>query len=106
MFAGACRVLGGLAPRGSQGAITLHYFHNDGNGHFSDRTAEAGLAGLMGGLISIPATPKGLNLDHFYHVREGHSQAVVVDLKRIHFDLQGGASQSAMPMRMEMPGMP
>ena len=28
----------------------LHYFHNDGDGHFSDRTAEAGLAGLMGGL--------------------------------------------------------
>jgi hypothetical protein len=28
----------------------LHYFHNDGDGHFSDRTAQAGLAGLMGGL--------------------------------------------------------
>ena len=28
----------------------LHYFHNDGDGHFSDRTAEAGLTGLMGGL--------------------------------------------------------
>ncbi len=28
----------------------LHYFHNDGDGHFSDRTEEAGLAGLMGGL--------------------------------------------------------
>jgi hypothetical protein len=28
----------------------LHYFHNDGDGHFSDRTADAGLAGLMGGL--------------------------------------------------------
>ena len=27
----------------------FHYFHNDGNGHFSDRTAEAGLAGLMAG---------------------------------------------------------
>src|SRR5208282_4645923 len=27
----------------------LHYFHNDGDGHFSDRTVEAGLAGLMGG---------------------------------------------------------
>jgi hypothetical protein len=28
----------------------LHYFHNDGDGHFTDRTAEAGLTGLMGGL--------------------------------------------------------
>jgi hypothetical protein len=28
----------------------LHYFHNDGNGRFSDRTVEAGLGGLMGGL--------------------------------------------------------
>jgi hypothetical protein len=28
----------------------LHYFHNDGDGHFSDRTAAAGLSGLMGGL--------------------------------------------------------
>jgi hypothetical protein len=28
----------------------LHYFHNDGDGHFSDRTEAAGLAGLMGGL--------------------------------------------------------
>jgi hypothetical protein len=28
----------------------LYYFHNDGDGHFSDRTEEAGLAGLMGGL--------------------------------------------------------
>jgi hypothetical protein len=28
----------------------FHYFHNDGDGHFSDRTAQAGLAGLMGGL--------------------------------------------------------
>jgi hypothetical protein len=28
----------------------LHYFHNDGDGHFSDRTAQAGLAGLLGGL--------------------------------------------------------
>jgi hypothetical protein len=28
----------------------LHYFHNDGDGHFSDRTVEAGLAGPMGGL--------------------------------------------------------
>ena len=27
----------------------LHYFHNDGDGHFSDRTAEAGLTGVMGG---------------------------------------------------------
>lgn len=28
----------------------LHYFQNDGDGHFSDRTEESGLAGLMGGL--------------------------------------------------------
>jgi hypothetical protein len=28
----------------------MHYFHNDGDGHFSDRTAAAGLSGLMGGL--------------------------------------------------------
>ena len=28
----------------------LHYFHNDGDGHFSDRTEAAGLKGLMGGL--------------------------------------------------------
>jgi hypothetical protein len=28
----------------------FHYFHNDGDGHFSDRTEAAGLAGLMGGL--------------------------------------------------------
>jgi hypothetical protein len=28
----------------------LRYFHNDGDGHFSDRTGAAGLAGVMGGL--------------------------------------------------------
>ena len=28
----------------------LHYFHNDGDGHFSDRTEAAGLGQLMGGL--------------------------------------------------------
>ncbi len=28
----------------------LRYFHNDGNGHFTERTAEAGLLGLPGGL--------------------------------------------------------
>jgi len=28
----------------------IRYFHNDGNGHFTDRTAEAGLLGLPGGL--------------------------------------------------------
>src|SRR5262249_55238447 len=28
----------------------LHYFHNDGNGRFTERTREAGLWGLMGGL--------------------------------------------------------
>ena len=36
------------SSRGATG--TLHYFHNDGDGHFSDRTAEAGLAELRGGL--------------------------------------------------------
>ena len=28
----------------------LRYFHNDGNGHFSERTQAAGLTGLVGGL--------------------------------------------------------
>jgi hypothetical protein len=28
----------------------IRYFHNDGNGHFTERTAEAGLLGLPGGL--------------------------------------------------------
>src|SRR5881394_3093726 len=28
----------------------LRYFHNDGNGHFTERTVAAGLAGLTGGL--------------------------------------------------------
>jgi hypothetical protein len=28
----------------------LRYFHNDGNGHFTERTHEAGLTGLVGGL--------------------------------------------------------
>jgi len=28
----------------------FHYFHNDGDGHFTERTAEAGLLGLPGGL--------------------------------------------------------
>jgi hypothetical protein len=28
----------------------LRYFHNDGNGHFTERTAEAGLTGLVSGL--------------------------------------------------------
>lgn len=33
----------------------LHFFHNDGNGHFTDRTHEAGLDGLWGGLNMISA---------------------------------------------------
>lgn len=31
----------------------MHYFHNNGNGSFSDKTVEAGLAGLPGGLNLI-----------------------------------------------------
>ncbi len=48
---------------------------------------------------------KGLELNHCYHIREGDSKAVSVDLKRIHFDLSG-ATQTAHQMKMEMPGMP
>lgn len=33
----------------------LHFFHNDGNGHFTDRTRDAGLDGLWGGLNMISA---------------------------------------------------
>src|SRR5271168_4020389 len=33
----------------------LHYFHNDGNGKFSDRTQQAGLAEQLGGLNIIQA---------------------------------------------------
>jgi hypothetical protein len=33
----------------------LHYFHNNGDGSFSDRTAEAGLWGQLGGLNIIQA---------------------------------------------------
>src|SRR5579871_1014956 len=33
----------------------IHYFHNDGNGTFSDRTEQAGLTGLLGGLNLAPA---------------------------------------------------
>lgn len=31
----------------------MHYFHNNGNGTFSDKTMEAGLSGLVGGLNLI-----------------------------------------------------
>ena len=33
----------------------MHYFHNDGNGHFTERTHEAGLDGLWGGLNLVSA---------------------------------------------------
>ena len=33
----------------------MHYFHNNGNGTFSDRTAQAGLSGQLGGLNMIQA---------------------------------------------------
>jgi tetratricopeptide (TPR) repeat protein len=33
----------------------MHYFHNDGDGTFSDRTAAAGLSGQLGGLNLIAA---------------------------------------------------
>ena len=56
----------------------LHLFHNDGNGHFTERTHEAGLDGLWGGLNLISAD---YNNDGFVDVmvlrgawlgREGH----------------------------------
>ena len=34
---------------------SLHYFHNNGDGTFADRTAQAGLAGQLGGLNLIQA---------------------------------------------------
>jgi len=33
----------------------MHFFHNNGDGTFSDRTADAGLAGLVGGLNIVTA---------------------------------------------------
>ncbi len=48
---------------------------------------------------------QNLDLNHFYHVREGDSTAVPVELKRIHFDLKAGASPIPHSMKMEMPGM-
>ncbi len=33
----------------------MHYYHNDGNGKFSDRTAQAGLTGMLGGLNMVQA---------------------------------------------------
>ena len=47
----------------------------------------------------------GLELDHFYNVREGDSTAQAVALKTIHFDLKGGAMQNAHSMKMAMPGL-
>jgi hypothetical protein len=47
----------------------------------------------------------GFEVNHFYHVREGDSTAVPVDLKRIHFDLTEKPN-AQQPMKMAMPGMP
>jgi hypothetical protein len=44
-----------------------------------------------------------VELNHFYHVREGDAKAVPAELKRIHFDLS--AAPKAHSMKMEMPGM-
>jgi hypothetical protein len=49
---------------------------------------------------------KGLELDHYYHVREGDLQALPMDLKRIHFDLKGGDAQPTHQMEMSMPARP
>jgi hypothetical protein len=46
----------------------LRYFHNDGNGSFSDRTAEAGLEGLLG----------GLNLNHADYDNDGDADVFVM----------------------------
>jgi hypothetical protein len=45
----------------------------------------------------------GLELDHFYHVREGDAKATLVELKRMHYDLT--AAPKVAPMKMAMPGM-
>lgn len=34
---------------------SMHYFHNNGDGTFTDRTDQAGLAGQLGGLNMIQA---------------------------------------------------
>jgi hypothetical protein len=47
----------------------------------------------------------GFEVNHFYHIREGDSAAVPVDLKRIHFDLTERANAQS-PMKMAMPGLP
>jgi hypothetical protein len=49
---------------------------------------------------------KGLELNRYYHVREGDLQALPMDLKRIHFDLKGGNAQPAHQMKMAMPAGP
>jgi hypothetical protein len=46
-----------------------------------------------------------LEPDHFYHVREGDSNASPVELKRIHFDLTQNPAQSHA-MKMAMPATP
>lgn len=46
----------------------LRYFHNDGNGTFSDRTREAGLTGIIG----------GLNLTQADYNNDGHPDVLVL----------------------------
>ena len=48
--------------------VNLRYFHNDGNGSFSDRTTEAGLEGLLG----------GLNLNHADYDNDGDADVFVM----------------------------
>jgi hypothetical protein len=44
----------------------------------------------------------GLEMDHFYNVREGDAKATSVELKRVHFDL----SKTPQPIKMAMPNLP
>jgi hypothetical protein len=43
-----------------------------------------------------------LELDHFYHVREGDAKATPMELKRVHFDL----SKTPQPIKMATPSLP
>jgi len=47
----------------------LRYFHNDGDGAFSDRTEAAGLAGLLGGLNMVQADYDNDGRLDFYVIR-------------------------------------
>ncbi len=53
----------------------------------------------------IRQTLRGFEMDHFYHVREGDTNAAPVELKRIHFDLTEKVDMHHT-MKMAMPGMP